>query len=103
MLQELLVYLCHALLFAFVDPSSSDYHKHIYKCEDIEALADFCKNYKIGGLCFIVDQLNTLDPELTDNISDHRKFGMNELLQGILAGHVLITSTSTILATKKYL
>ena len=88
------MYLCHALLFAFTDLSFSNYHEHTYECEDIEALADFYKNYKRGGLCFIVDQLNALDPELKDNILDHRKFGLNELLQHILAGHILITSAS---------
>ena len=105
MLREPLEYLRHALLFAFVDSSSSGYRERIYECEDIEALAGFCKNYKRGGLCFIVDQLNALDPELKgeDDISDQRKYELHELLQRILAGHVLITSASANHKSAKYM
>ena len=96
MLQEPLGYLRNALLFAFADSSSSDYREHIYQCEDIKALVDFCMSYKRGGLCFIIDQLNALDPEPKgeDNVSDDRKFSLSELLQRISAGHVSITSAS---------
>ena len=96
MLREPLRYLRHALVFAFGDSSSSNYRERIYECEDIEALADFCINYQRGGLWFIVDQLNALDPEPKgeDDISDHRKLALNELLQRISAGQVLITSAS---------
>jgi hypothetical protein len=96
MLQEPLEYLRNALLFTFADSSSIDYRERIYECEDIEALAAFCKNYKRGGLCFIVDQLNALDPEPKgeDDVSDDMKFSLSKLLQRISAGHVSITSAS---------
>jgi energy-coupling factor transporter ATP-binding protein EcfA2 len=95
MLQEPLEYLRNALLFAFANSSFSDHRDWICECEDIESLAQFCRRYK-GRLCFIIDQLNALDPEPKgeDDIPDHRKFRLNELLRRISAGHVLITSAS---------
>ena len=96
MLREPLKYLRNALLFAFVGLSSFDYREWICECEDIEGLANFCMQYKQGQLCFIIDQLNALDPEPKgeDDVSDDRKFWLKELLQRISAGHVLITSAS---------
>jgi hypothetical protein len=76
MLREPLKYLRNALLFAFVGLSSFDYREWICECEDIEGLANFCMQYKQGQLCFIIDQLNALDPEPKgeDDVSDDRKF-----------------------------
>jgi hypothetical protein len=96
MFQEPLEYLRNALLFAFADSSSSDYCERIYECEDVEALANFCKNHKRGGLYFIVNQLNALDPEPKgeDDVSDDTKFSLSNLLRRISAGHISITSAS---------
>ena len=95
MLREPLEYLRNALLFAFADSSSSDYREWICECRDINNLANFCVQYKEGRLCFIIDQMNALDPEPEgeDDIPDDRKFSLGALIQRILASHVLVTST----------
>jgi hypothetical protein len=63
MLRDPLTYLRTALFFAFAASEFSLLREDIYQCKSIEALADCCSNYQTTGqLCFIIDQLNALDP-----------------------------------------
>jgi hypothetical protein len=91
MLRDPLDYLKTAFFFAFAD--SESFMQDIYHCESVEVLADFCAQYQmIGRLCFVVDQLNDLDPEPIgeDEIADERKFQVQRMSRG----HIEITRTS---------
>ncbi|KIM82083.1 hypothetical protein PILCRDRAFT_484362 [Piloderma croceum F 1598] len=106
MLSRPLVYLRNAFLFAFADPQS-EYRKGIWECQHVEALGDFCEKYEYEGgrLCFIMDQLNALDPEPKgqDNVTDKQKSAIGSLLQRMAAGHVEITSASANHKTAKHM
>src|SRR5260221_9425422 len=96
MLVDLLDYLRKAIIFAFVN-SARSFHDDILSCEDVESLANFCSGYrKIGQLCFVVDQLNALDPEPMgqDEVSDEKKALLRSLVQRMSAQHIQITSAS---------
>lgn len=57
-------YLQNALVFAFVN-SKRSFREEVLDCENLESLANFCARYRnMGQLCFIVNQLNALDPEV---------------------------------------
>jgi hypothetical protein len=104
MLQHPLNYLPNALLFAFADSSSSGYREWMSECGDIEALAIFCEQYKQDGLCFIINQLNALDPEPKgeDDVPDHGKFWLRTLAAHI-GWQVSITSTSAYHRSAKHM
>jgi hypothetical protein len=102
-----LVYLRNALLFAFEDPQSSEYRKRMWECQHVEAFGAFCEKCESEGghLCFIIDQLNALDPEPKgqDNISDEQKATIGSHLRRMAAGHVEITIASANHKTAKYM
>lgn len=102
MLRNPLKYLQVALSFAIRDAPSRD---QIYRCETVDALALFCEQYQTGRLCFIVDQLNALDPEphRLDVSTDKSKSNLLEILQRISDPHVYITSASANHQSARYL
>lgn len=97
-------YLLKAIVFAFVH-SEPSFREEILNCEDLESLTNFCVRYrKFGQLCFIVDQLNALDPEpmAQDVVSNANKELFRELLHNMSANHILITSVSANHKTFQY-
>lgn len=85
--------------------SSSLYCNHICDCQSVKALTDFCQNYKSSQLCFIVDQMNALDPEPKgeDNFSNEAKFLLHSLLLCMSLGHVYILSILANHKSAKYM
>jgi energy-coupling factor transporter ATP-binding protein EcfA2 len=102
MLRDPLEYLRVAVLFAIRDASSRE---QIYGCETVDALASFCVRYKTSRLCFIVDQLNALDPDPhgRDVSTDTAKSALLSILQRISDPHVYITSASANHQSARYL
>jgi hypothetical protein len=89
-------YLRNALIFAFVN-SKPSFREEVLDCENLESLANFCARYRnTGQLCFIVDQLNALDPEpmAQDVVTNQKKMMFRDLLNSMSASHILITSAS---------
>ncbi len=89
-------YLRNALVFAFVN-SKPFFHEEVLDCENHESLANFCAQYQnMGQLCFIVNQLNALDPELMakDVVSNTEKESLRMLLYRMSVRHILISSAS---------
>jgi len=90
-------YLKNALVFAFVN-SKPSFREEILDCENLESLANFCARYRnTGQLCFIVDQLNALDPEVMaqDVVSNTERDSLRMLLHRMSSRHILISSAST--------
>jgi hypothetical protein len=102
MLPDPLKYLQVALLFAIRDASSRE---QIDRCETLDALASFCVNYNTGRLCFIVDQLNALDPEPQgrDVFTDRDKSRLLSILRRMSNPHVYISSASANHESARYL
>ncbi len=89
-------YLQNALVFAFVN-SERSFREEVLDCENLESLANFCARYRnTGQLCFIVDQLNALDPEMMaqDVVSNTEKDSLRKLLHRMSSMHILISSAS---------
>ena len=86
-------YLRNAFLLAFAD--SKSHQTRILQCNDLNAMADYCANYK-DRLCFIVDQVNALKPELAgdDNVTKEDKETCRTILTEMQEGHVSIESAS---------
>jgi hypothetical protein len=64
---------------------------------NIESPTDFCPHHRqVGQMCFVVDQLNALDPELPreDNITNKTKSLFSLLLQHMSARHIEIPTAS---------
>jgi hypothetical protein len=105
MLLDPLNYLQTAILFAFVNSKPSC--EEILDCQNLESLTNFCIRYELafGQLCFIVDQLNALDPEPMGQgeVPNKDKGLLRRLLQQISADHILITSASANHKTFQYM
>ena len=89
-------YLQNALVFAFLI-SKPSFLEEVLDCENLESLANFCTRYRnTGQLCFIVDQLNALDPEVMahDVVSNEEKGALRKLLHRMSSRHILISSAS---------
>jgi len=101
MLLDPLNYLKMAILFAFVNSKPSC--EEILDCQNLKSLTNFCIRYH--QLCFIVDQLNALDPEPMgqDKIPNEDKSSLRRLLLQISAKHILITSASANHKTFQYM
>ena len=86
-------YLRNALVVAFVNCQLS--REEILDCKNLESLVNFCAGYR-DRLCFIVDQLNALDPEpmAQDVVTNEKKMSFRDQLQLMSANHILITSAS---------
>lgn len=98
-------YLQAAVLFAFVN-SSPSFREEILSCNDIESLGNFCQQYRTyGQLCFIVNQLNAMDPEPMgqDVVTNKKKDLHRNLLQRMSTAHILITSASANHKTFQYM
>ena len=98
-------YLQNALVFAFVN-STPSLREEVLDCENLESLANFCAWYRnMGQLCFIVDQLDVLDPEVMarDMVSNTEKDSLRKLLYRMSSRHVLISSISANHKTFQYM
>lgn len=100
-----LIYLRNALVFAFINAESFLLNE-VLDCDDLESLANFCAQYRSRGqLCFIVDQLNALDPEVMaqDVVSNMDKDSLRKLLHCMSSRHILISSASANHKTFQYM
>ena len=105
-LYEPMSYLQNAILLAFSDSNASNYRERIHRCNSIEDLVAFCKQYRADGqLCFIADQINALDPEPSgeDNVTNDDKARLQKLLHEMWNSHINIRSASANHKSAKYM
>jgi len=106
MLQQPLAYLQAAFLFAFADPESSAQPEVVLRCETVEDLVTFSRQYKeTGRLCFVIDQLNAFEPEpqVQDVVTNETKSNLRHLLLDMTLGYVEISSASANSRSAQYM
>jgi hypothetical protein len=103
MLQDPLDYLRKAFLLAFRDDDRVS--ASICGCNNYDDLVGVSKQYLPRRLCFIVDQLNALDPEPSgeDNVTNTSKDHFQRFILRASYSHVYISSASANHKSAKYL
>jgi hypothetical protein len=94
MLSSPIPYLQKAFLFAFQD--NDGYVNSVLECQTYNDLLSLTRRFATGKLCFIVDQINALDPEDDgkDNVQNPNKAALYDFLLEVVDPHIYITSAS---------